>query len=77
MTEYQIITPSAAMMALPDALSGRETDALYGEAVTLIKRQDDWAEVVLETDGYQAWVETISLANCRPQPIILSPQGLY
>ena len=77
MTEYQIITPSAAMMALPDALSGRETDALYGEAVTLIKRQGDWAEVVLETDGYQAWVETISLGQLPPATHhIIAPRAL-
>ncbi len=77
MTEYQIITPSAAMMAQPDALSGRETDALYGESVTLIKRQGDWAEVVLETDGYQAWVETNCLGQLPPATHhIISPRAL-
>ena len=76
-TTYQIITPSAAMMAQPDALSGRETDALYGEAVTLIKQQDDWVEVVLETDGYQAWVETSSLGQLPPATHhIIAPRAL-
>ena len=77
MTAYHIITPSAAMMAKPDPLSGRETDALYGETVTMIKRQGDWAEVVLETDGYQAWVQYDCLGQLPTATHhIISPRAL-
>ena len=77
MIEYQIITPSAAMMAQPDALSGRETDALYGETVSVIKQQGDWVEVVLETDGYQAWVESTCLGQLPPATHhVINPRAL-
>ena len=56
MTVLGIITPSAGMFNAPDQTSGRETDALYGEAVRIITSIEGWAEIVLTTDGYQAWV---------------------
>ena len=77
MTSYQIITPSAAMMNKPDALSGRDTDALYGETARLIQDKGDWAEVVLETDGYQAWVKKDCLGQLPPATHhIIAPRAL-
>ena len=77
MTSHQIITPSAAMMALPDALSGRETDALFGESVTILQTKRDWAEVILETDGYQAWLKTEALGHLpEASHHIIAPRAL-
>ena len=77
MSQFQIITPSAAMMAEPDILSGRETDALYGETITVIQDQGDWLDVVLKTDGYQAWIARAALGHL-PQAThhIISPRAL-
>lgn len=63
----RIITPSTPMMAAPDAMSGRETDALFGEGITLHSRKGDWAEVTLATDGYRAWIKAADFAE-RPDP---------
>jgi len=67
MTRYQIITPSAPMRHGPDSMSGLETDALFGESVTILDEGDkDWVRVQLETDGYEAWVERDMLGELPP-----------
>jgi cell wall-associated NlpC family hydrolase len=67
MTRYQIITPSAPMRHGPDSMSGLETDALFGESVTILDEGDKgWVRVRLETDGYEAWVERDMLGELPP-----------
>ena len=58
MMARQIISPSAGLFNQADVKSGRETDALFGETVDVLSESKGWAEVILITDGYHAWVET-------------------
>ena len=58
MIARQIISPSAGLFNQADVKSGRETDALFGETVDVLSENKGWAEVILITDGYHAWVET-------------------
>ncbi|MCE2516459.1 MAG: C40 family peptidase [Alphaproteobacteria bacterium] len=77
----RIITPSSPLMTTPDATSGRETDALFGEAVvihqTVPTGQDDWAEITLTTDDYRAWIKASDLAEA-PDPThhVVVPRSL-
>jgi hypothetical protein len=67
MTRYQIITPSAPMRNEPDGMSGLETDALFGESVSILDEAEaHWVRVRLETDGYEAWVERTMLGELPP-----------
>ena len=77
MTLLSIISASAALMNQPDILSGRETDALYGETVLLQSDHGHWAEVELQTDGYVAWVEKRHLGLLpKPTHHIITPRAL-
>ena len=77
MTTAQIITPSTAIMAAPDPASGRETDALYGESVTIIADHKDWVEIRLNTDGYHGFIRRNALgALPEASHHIISPRAL-
>ena len=54
----QIISASAPMRHSADPFSGLETEALFGEDVTICDNSNtDWVHVRLETDQYLAWIE--------------------
>lgn len=77
----RVITPSTPLFNQPDVMSGRETDALFGEAVEVISHQDThqtgWAEVNLSTDGYQAWAQTKDLGQAPlPTHHVIVPRSL-
>ena len=64
----QIISASAPMRNKPDPLSGLETDALFGEDVTICDdTQPNWVQVRLETDQYLAWMERQHIGDL-PEP---------
>lgn len=70
---YTIIRPAAPMHAKPSADSGLETEALFGESVTILDRSAGdagWLRVRLMTDGYEAWLKQASIAdeNALPKP---------
>jgi cell wall-associated NlpC family hydrolase len=73
----KIITPAAGMYNKPDDQSGRETDALFGEEVEVLSERGDWAEVILKTDGYQAWIQKNNLGDL-PEAThhIIAPRAL-
>ncbi len=50
------IVASSGVFNKPNHLSGRETEILFGEAVHIHSRQEDWCDITLETDGYRGWV---------------------
>jgi cell wall-associated NlpC family hydrolase len=77
MTVFKIISPSAGMYNKPDEKSGRETEALYGEEVEVLSESGDWAEAVLKTDGYQAWIRKTHLGDL-PEAThhIIAPRAL-
>ena len=46
----------------PDAGAGFETEALFGETVTVYDEAEGWAWVQLERDGYVGYVPADALA---------------
>ena len=72
-----VTRPSAPVHFEADHASGRETDALFGEAVEVLRSDAGWSEIILATDGYQGWIETAALG---PAPIadhyVLTPRCL-
>lgn len=52
----QIATGLASVRRRPDATSRQDTEALFGEAVTVYDVRDGWAWVQLESDGYVGYV---------------------
>jgi len=77
MSNPRIITPSTPIMAAPDDASGRETDALYGEAVTVLSDHGDWAKIRLETDGYEGFIRKTTMGDLPPPTHhIITPRAL-
>ena len=66
MTRYQIIRPSTPMRAAPSQQSGLETEALFGEEVSILEDAGDWVRARLNTDGYEAWLEARDLGQLPP-----------
>ena len=56
-----VIQPVARVHARPDAGSGIDTEALYGEAVSVFEVSDGWAWVQLAADGYVGYVREEAL----------------
>jgi cell wall-associated NlpC family hydrolase len=52
----QILHPSVPLRKLPEATRGLETEALFGEAVTVFDEDDGWAWVQLARDGYVGYL---------------------
>jgi len=72
-----ILPASTPIYAEPDLESGRETDALHGETVTLLEEAGEWARIILETDGYEGWIEAREIgAMPAPSHRVISPRGL-
>ena len=66
MTSYQIIRPAAPMRDKPSQQSGLETEALFGEEVSILEKKGDWVRARLDTDGYEAWLERSDLGQLPP-----------
>ena len=72
-----VIVSSAPVHFEPDHASGRETDALFGEAVEVLRTSEEWSEIILATDGYQGWIETTALGPAPlPDHYVLTPRCL-
>ncbi len=52
----QILQPSVSLRKLPDVTRGFETEALFGEAVTVYEEADGWLWMQLARDGYVGYV---------------------
>lgn len=52
----QIIQPSVPLRKAPDLMRGLETEALFGEAVTVFDEAGGWAWVQLARDGYVGYI---------------------
>jgi cell wall-associated NlpC family hydrolase len=67
-TPARVIRPNVPVRRSPDYTRGLETEALFGEAVTVYHTADGWAWVQLESDGYVGYVpaDTIGPADTLP-----------
>ena len=72
-----IVVASTPLHAAPDSSSGRETDCLFGETVTVHGEKGDWREATLETDGYRGWLHDSALGSLPPPTHrIVTPRAL-
>lgn len=57
----QVIEASAPLRRAPDASAALETEALFGEMVTIYDEAEGWAWVELERDGYVGYLPRAAL----------------
>ena len=56
-----IVTPQAPIRRAPHPTASLDTEALYGETVTIDQFENEFAHVVLATDGYKGWMPSACL----------------
>jgi cell wall-associated NlpC family hydrolase len=61
-TRYQVVEPVAAVRRTPSHEARLDTEALFGETVTVYEIEEGWAWGQLETDGYVGWLSANALA---------------
>ena len=59
----QIYTSSSPIFNEPNKSSSIETEALFGEKVTIIDKKKDWEYCELLTDNYLGWIKTADLGE--------------
>lgn len=59
----QIIRPAVPLRGRPVPADGLDTEALYGERVSVFDEQDGWAWVQLERDGYVGYIPANALSD--------------
>ena len=74
-THAQIVRGSVPLRKHPDATRGLETEALFGEAVTVYDEANGWAWIQLVRDGYVGYVPSDVLAR-NPLPATHRVQSL-
>lgn len=52
----------------PDGASGMDTQAVFGQCLTIFKRKDGWSLVQLAHDGYVGWTEDTGIAEGAGPP---------
>lgn len=57
----QILQPSVPLRKTPDAMRGLETEALFGEAITVYDEADGWVWAQLARDGYVGYLPAVSV----------------
>lgn len=72
-----VITSSTPIFNKADVMSGRETDALYGEAITIHAQDGEWCDATLTTDGYRGWIKSADLGDApAPTHHVVVPRTL-
>lgn len=68
-TPGQIVHPSVALRSAPDFGNGFETEALFGESVTVLDEADGWSWVQLSRDRYVGYVPSGAIyKGAFPEP---------
>jgi len=66
---FAVIAPQAPLRRAPRPDVALDTEALYGEHITVYDRTEDgWAWGQLEQDGYVGWIPEAALARPGPMP---------
>jgi cell wall-associated NlpC family hydrolase len=78
-TRYQVVEPNAALRRMPSHDARLDTEALFGEIVTVYDIEEGWAWGQLETDGYVGWLSANALAapGGAPTHKVCVPRTLY
>ena len=58
-----IVTPQAPIKRAPNASASLDTEALFGETVTVDKCEKAFSHVVLGTDGYKGWMPSACIGT--------------
>ncbi len=74
-TAARVIRPNVPVRKAPDVTNGLETEALFGEDVTVYHAADGWAWVQLKRDGYVGYIpaDTISPQLLIPTHRVQAP----
>ena len=77
-TRYQVIEPATALRRAPSHDARLDTEALYGEHVTVYEIEEGWAWGQLEADGYVGWLSANALAapSAAPTHKVVVPRTL-
>lgn len=59
----EVIVPVASVRPRPDSRCSMDTEALYGEVLTVFDRSDGWAWVQLSADGYVGYVREEAISE--------------
>ncbi len=74
-TKRQVVIGLASLKRTPEASSRQDTEALFGETVTVYDTRDGWAWVQLASDGYVGYVLETSLGPRTRRRIRSSPSA--
>ena len=58
-----VVTPQAPIKSAPHAAASLDTEALFGETVTVNECENGFSHVVLGTDGYRGWMPSACLGG--------------
>lgn len=64
----RVIRPAVPLRRMPSPSAGLDTEALFGETLTLYEEANGWAWVQLESDGYVGYLPADALAATGPEP---------
>lgn len=76
-TAAQVITPLAKLHPQPDPASAIDTEALFGETLRVFDRQEGWAWVQLDADGYVGYLpdRCLSAIPAAPTHAVCTPRS--
>ena len=64
----RIVAPVAPLYKIPDALSERQSECLFGEDVKVFEEKNGFCWVQAQQDGYVGYVEQSKIGPIRSQP---------
>ncbi|MEQ8480617.1 MAG: C40 family peptidase [Hoeflea sp.] len=73
----QVIAPLAKLHPQPDPASSIDTEALFGETLRVFDRQEGWAWVQLDDDGYVGYLpeRCLSATTTAPTHLVCKPRS--
>lgn len=63
-----VVAPVLPVRPAPEADRPRDTEFLFGEAVTVYDTADGWSWVQSDRDGYVGYVDAVALSYSQPAP---------